>query len=547
MNQIEDSQVLTLVRDAFAKAEVALTSSSVRHFPGETIVVVEVPSASFANALQVASDLDEKIPGGFVTVRKAQEDVSVTFGRAQSLLDPRVNDLIELLNARSRTSEQQPSLRYIRDAAQTLNIAISKRHHLIFGRRGVGKTALMVEAKRLLEEKGACTFWINVQTMRSLSAYEAFLTTAARLCDLPGLTHAGRPKPPLSVERANLIRTRISALLSAAKLEHQKVDLLIPEIQEMFNLLGHETQEDIFLFLDDLHYLSMTEQPKFLDKINSITRDNPMWIKASGIRHQSRWFTDNPPVGLQTGHDAAIINLDITLEQPAKAKEFLSHILSSYADEAKLGSVLGTISREALDRLVLASGGVPRDFLILSATTIQVARQRTNAKSARVQDVNEAAGRIAQIKLQELEDDAASSIGKAGARIETLGRLRAFLLETKQVTYFRIDFRDKEAHAKEYDLMQSLMDLRLIHLINASLSDERQAGHRSEVYMLDLSQFSGMRLQRNLRVLDFTKDNLVLKDTGGAAAPRPGDTPKRLQSILRRGPAFNLSELTRFT
>jgi hypothetical protein len=441
MSQLEESDVLTLVRDAFAKAEVAVTSSSVRQFPGETIVVVEVPSASFANALQVASDLD--VPGGFVTVRRSQEVTPTALGRAQSLLDPRVNDLIELLNARSRTSEQQPSLRYIRDAAQTLNIAVSKRHHLIFGRRGVGKTALMVEAKRLVQERGANTFWMNVQTMRSLSAYEAFLTTAARLCDLPGLIHIGKSKPPLSVERAASIKNRISALLSAAKLEHHKVDLLIPEMQEMFQLLGHETQEDMFLFLDDLHYLSMVEQPKFLDKINSITRDNPVWIKASGIRHQSRWFTDNPPVGLQTGHDAAIINLDITLEQPAKAKEFLSHILASYADEAKLGSVIGTISREAIDRLVLASGGVPRDFLVLGATTIQVARQRTNAKSARVQDVNEAAGRIAQVKLQELEDDAASSIGKAGARIETLNRLRTFLLEAKQVTYFRVDFRDR--------------------------------------------------------------------------------------------------------
>jgi hypothetical protein len=83
--------------------------------------------------------------------------------------------------------------------------------------------------------------------------------------------------------------------------------------------------------------------------------------------------------------------------------------------------------------------------------------------------------------LQELEDDAASSLGQAEARIEVLKRLRVFLLEEKQATYFRIDFRDKETHSKEYELMQSLMDLRIIHLINASLSDEREAGRRSEV------------------------------------------------------------------
>jgi hypothetical protein len=249
-------------------------------------------------------------------------------------------------------------------------------------------------------------------------------------------------------------------------------------------------------------------------------------------------------VGLQTGHDAAIINLDVTLEQPAKAKEFLSDILKTYTEEVRLGSFSRIVSGGALDRLVLASGGVPRDFLILCATAIQAARSRSKAKSTGVQDVNEAAGTIAQTKLQELEDDAASSAGRAEARTEALARLRAFLLESKQVTYFRVDFQDKERLPDQYGLLQSLMDLRIIHLINASLSDERHAGRRSEVYMLDLSQFSGTRLKKNLKVLDFTKTYLVLKETGGSEGPRLGDTPKKLQGILRRGPLFELESLS---
>ncbi len=383
MTDVGHQQVLNLVNHAFRQADIRIVNSSVRQFPGETIVVVEVAPSDFAAALTIASDLDSQIPDGFVTIRKVQEASKASFGRAQSLIDPRVNDLIELLNARSRTSEQQPSLHYIHDAAETLNVAMSRRHHLIFGRRGVGKTALMLEAKSLLEKRGAMTFWINIQTMRSLSAYEAFLTIASRLCDLPERVHYGRSKQPISVGTATSIKSRISTLLSSGKVDRRQVDLLIPDIHQLFLVLGQETQTDLYIFLDDLHYLSMAEQPALLEKINAISRDIRIWIKAAGIRHQSRWFTDNPPTGLQTGHDAGIINLDVTLEQPAKAKGFLSSILNSYAAEAKLGSVFGTISREALDRLVLASGGVPRDFLILSATTIQVARQRTNAKSAR--------------------------------------------------------------------------------------------------------------------------------------------------------------------
>jgi hypothetical protein len=388
-----NDDALTLVRNAFSVAQIPIAKSSVRNFPGETIILVEVRPEDFSAAAGLASELDSKIPQGFVTVRKSQDATQKhPLARAQSILDPRVSNFIELINARSRTSEQQPSLHYILDAANNLNLAVSRRHHLIFGRRGVGKTALMLEAKKRLEDRGALTVWINIQPMRSLSAHEAFLTTASRLCDAPEVVHAARTKKPLSVSNAAKLKARIGAMLNLSKVDKRKVALIIPDLQQLFHTLGAETQEHLYLFLDDFHYLAVSEQPTFLDMINSITRDNAMWIKAAGIRHQARWFTDNPPIGLQTGHDAGIISLDVTLEQPAKAKEFLSSILASYAEEAKLGGVFGVVSREALDRLVLASGGVPRDFLILSATTIQVARQRTNAKSARVQDVNEAAG-----------------------------------------------------------------------------------------------------------------------------------------------------------
>jgi hypothetical protein len=547
MTDLTDNEISELVSSAFIRDGVPFSGFTIRRFPGETIVVVEVTEDNFAAGLSVATTLDTQLPRGFVTIKKIHNDTTPSaLSRAHSLVDPRINHLIEVLNARSRTSEQQPSLRYIRDVSQTLNVATSRRHHLIFGRRGVGKTALMLETKRVVESRGGTILWINVQTIRNLSAYDAFLTTAARICEIPNLTYAGRLSKPLSVERSSKIQQRIIALLDAGA-NKQQVDRLIPELHQIIKLFGQETQADLYLFLDDIHYMAMKEQPLYLDMIHSITRDNAVWIKAAGIKHQSRWFMDDPPTGLQTGHDAAIINLDVTLEQPAKAKQFLSDILKTYTDEVKLGSVLGTISREAFDRLVLASGGVPRDFLVLSATAIQVARQRPKAKTAGVQDVNEAAGQIAQTKLQELEDDAASSLEKADSRVSALNTLREFLLIQRQVTYFRIDFQDKEAHPKEYELMQSLMDLRLIHLINAGLSDEREAGRRSEVYMLDLSQFSGTRFRRNLKVLDFTKQFLVLKDTGGSGAARTGETPKKLLSILRRGPLFELSQLSSST
>lgn len=191
--------------------------------------------------------------------------------------------------------------------------------------------------------------------------------------------------------------------------------------------------------------------------------------------------------------------------------------------------------------------GVPRDFLTLCAAAIQIARQRTNARQVGVQDVNNAAGRAAQIKLQELEEDAASAAGRSQALLVALNKLRDFLLDEKHATFLRIGFRDKESRPDEYGLIQSLSDLRMLHIIHSSLSDAHEAGRRDEVYLLDLSQYSGSRLKRGLTVLDFQGSYLILRSPQGQPPPRKGETALQLLGLLRLGPLFELSRLEKPT
>jgi hypothetical protein len=120
-----------------------------------------------------------------------------------------------------------------------------------------------------------------------------------------------------------------------------------------------------------------------------------------------------------------------------------------------------------------------------------------------VQDVNQAAGAAASIKLQELEDDMASNVGTADRTLSTLQRVRDFCLEEESFTYFLVAYRDKENNAGAYSLLTDLMDVRLVHLLDAGVSDPHAAGKRSEAFMLDLSQFSGSRLKQRINVLDF--------------------------------------------
>jgi hypothetical protein len=123
--------------------------------------------------------------------------------------------------------------------------------------------------------------------------------------------------------------------------------------------------------------------------------------------------------------------------------------------------------------------------------------------------------------------------------------LRDFCLDQRKATYFQVDFKDKEKSVDEYSLLQSVMDVRLVHLVNASVSDTHRSGERSEAYILDLSQFSGERFKKYLKVLDFEDGHIVMRETGTNRLPRTGDTPRKLITILRGSPQFNLSRLTR--
>lgn len=538
-----DSSIRELVKKRFELAGIRPVAIKVRSFPGERIVVVEVAS-QFEEAVRTGNALDEQIENGFITVRLVTNGVPQAATPVESVHDERVTRLIGLLDERSRTSESQPSLRYIEDVSGRLQIAMAARHHLIFGRRGAGKSALMLEARRQLETTGAHIVWLNIQTVRTLGAGGALLTLFSRLCDLPLRSFGERPAPPKSVTDAAALKKTIDRLLTDRDREYSSIDPLIPDVNKLLQLYCAETQTSVYVFLDDVHYLPYSEGPDFLDRVLAVSRDNPVWLKIAGIRHQMRWFRAEPPTGMQLPHDAIEINLDITLQEPERAKQFLQSVLDAFVDECDAKPRRGFVSPGAIDRLVLASGAVPRDFVTLCAAALQISRKRSDARTTGVQDVNEAAGLAAKVKLQELEEDAAAALGSATSVLGTLQSVRAFCLEQNEYSFFSVDFLDKEKRVEEYGLVQRLLDLRLLHLINGSLSAAHQVGKRSEVYLLDLSEYTGARLRQKLWVLDLENGHLTLKRTRSTETTRVGDNARRLVAILRLGPTLELGSLT---
>jgi hypothetical protein len=157
--------------------------------------------------------------------------------------------------------------------------------------------------------------------------------------------------------------------------------------------------------------------------------------------------------------------------------------------------------------------------------------------------VNQAAGDAMGARIQELEEDMASNVHSADRTLDALKVVRNFCLEEKSYTYFLVSHRSKENDPRRYSTLTELLDVRLLHLIAASVSDSHEAGQRYEAYMLDLSQFSGARLKQGIQVLDFAGGKLVAHKTRSSAKARTGDSPLQVIAILRKAPNFDLSAL----
>ncbi|MEV0353124.1 ATP-binding protein [Nonomuraea sp. NPDC050680] len=465
------------------------------------------------------------------------EEKEVSEERNQGVLSSsKADQLIQLLEARSRTSDALPSLKYMEDPRASLAAIGASRHHLVYGRRGVGKTALLLEAKRLAEKQGHVAVWMNAHTLRRLDAAPAFLVVAEAV--LKSLTkHAGSSQGE-SFSRLKEASANIADLRTMETISEKSVGEILANLNSSLRMVLREGLVRLYLFIDDFYLFPTKAQSQLLDYIAGMLRDCDGWLKVASIERLTRPFEPSSRMGLEIPHDASKIDLDVTLEDPSATQSFLESVLANYTTTAGLNKPSSIARDTALGRLVLGSGGVPRDYLNLFASSIVAARSRPKAREIGKEDVADAAGRAARGKKRDLEQDVASET--AGALLRALEGLSA-RVKSAGYTYFRIDIAQK-SHSF-YEILAQLVDLRFAHLIQASLSDQHKAGVKYEAYVLDLSEFTDVRLKRGLHVLDLENGGWTYRQSGKAGTTKKL-TGTLFRDHLRQAPIIDLEEMS---
>lgn len=535
------------VSKLLAKAGIAPTKIDERTFPDEHWIIVFVAEESLVAAQSLAGSIERSLneisshPGlSFVvnfrpsafTEKPADE---VTSG-GRRLARRQVDQLIQLLEARSRTSEALPSLKYVEDPRASLAAIGASRHQLIYGRRGVGKTSLLLEAKRIAERHGHVVIWINAHVLRQLDPAAAFSVIAENV--LATLAKQGGSSGSESFTRLQHQSKELAALRATDKLTHKLVGKKLPDLNSALRAVLREDLVRLYIYIDDFYLLPLTVQPVILDHVAGMLRDCNGWLKIASIERLTRPFEPSSKVGLEVPHDASNVDLDVTLEDPAAAQKFLEAVLTNYLTTAGIKKPSSIAKGEALGRLVLASGGVPRDYLNLFASSIVVARSaRVLTREVGKEDVAVAAGGAARSKKRDLELDVASE--NAAILLRSLESISKYV-KSRGFTYFLVNVGQK-MH-RSYELLSQLVDLRFAHLVESSISDQHRPGVRYEAYMLDLSEFSDVRLKRGLNVLDLEDGQWTWRLTGKARTMQRL-AGSQLRDRLRQAPLLDLDEL----
>jgi hypothetical protein len=356
--------------------------------------------------------------------------------------------------------------------------------HLIVGRRGVGKSTLIMKAKELLDRSASISVILDMQPYAHRQDDEVLSDVLADLASAIAqnfrTTYPGQVKIADALDRfgADLLAGHLPPERGSAALRRAVLDVT------------SSTRTDLFVFLDDFHLLDNDRQPVVVEAIHGALKGARGWLKVAGLRSLLRVYDPRTRKGLQSPGDAQVISLDLTLVNPEAAEEHLRRILLSFLRLVGIEKLSFAVAEGAFHRLVWANAGVPRDFLQMFAKAIEHA-SRAGHKRVELTDANLAIGEFGQQKMSDLEEDAHNEENILKRALEAI---ESHCLETKKINAFLI----RRESTEEYRAVQTLSDLRLLHLLHQTITPHK-AGERYEAYMLDYSLFTGFRRRPNIK------------------------------------------------
>lgn len=464
--------------------------------PDGEFVVFEVANITarfytIVNDVNFALD-DEHLFKDRVFIQERSKKPSNIFEMPEMMLLKK--ELTQSLTVHRNTFKKDFFSRYIPSVSNSEDDIVSRANFVVYGRRGAGKSSLLAYAMHTAEKESLPFVWIAMQTYSGRSDIQTVFSV---------LSEVFREIKPFSsdVEAVEAFESLVTGLSEedSDKGLVSKLDRLIPRARGLLSgIASYDTP--LTIFIDDIHLLEETLQPKLLSVLYSLARDNSVYIKVSGIEPLTRTWDGAVNVGMQSPHDIQVIRLDHNLTMPHLSRDHIKQILEGHAKYCGFPSISYMVDDKAISRLVLSAAAVPRDALSLFSQAI-IKSSVKKQKSVSITSINSAASESIEDKFRDLELGVNYDKSEIANLLE---KVKKFCLEEKKITAFLVRIDNS---SPGYALIQKLAALRFAHVLHEGITPEA-AGKRYIALMLDFGFYVGIRTARSLKM--FMEEPVVL-------------------------------------
>jgi hypothetical protein len=478
-----------------------------------------------------------------------------------ALDDRRLDKLVALIRDSFRIRENQDPV-YV-EIGDHLDRVKSDQHQIIFGRRGSGKSCLLVHFHRQPFPKKGFSVYVSADEVKTLS-YPDLLIRLLLIVLRAIPTHRSlidrvRRRGPLRAEIRSLQRLldradtetvkedtsrtkearagaggragpadvnisagRTESHTRTSEFREEKLDYLERHLRDFKEAITGALEKNSptrgTVIVDDFYLIEPSVQPDVVDYLHRLARGTDLYLKIGTVRHRTALSRQNGrTIGVELYQDVESIDLDHTFEDVNATHGYLSAMLDSMGAKVGVDRVSTEfLSTEGLFALTLASGGVPRDYLTIFVEAVKAARDGGATKWLTPKWVYKGAARVSyRTKLTQLRDD----VGPDAAALEPVFQdLLTFCLEEKKKTGFLISETDARERPGEHDRILQLMDFKLIHVVEPDTSAASGREGRYEAYTLDFAFFMEPRL-RGLDHVEFWRTDEQRRRRGVREAP----------------------------
>jgi hypothetical protein len=468
-----------------------------------------------------------------------------------------IKKVLNYIEENMRVTEQT-SIEYL-DSQGHIDRLCLKQNHIIFGRRGSGKSLLL---KSLKEQKQAFCITVNLEDFKDISFPNSIIQVQKSIIKqlLPILKAENNffsfdywKTSRFLIKRLNKQITSLNKQLehpdeydesvkqkkggkkygkgkaktggnevetgaeTSEEIETSKeikIDKLnslkngLSDIKELFTNVSKGINKDLFLILDDFYFIRKNEQPYFLDFFHRLSKNTPLYLKVATIKHRTRLYTqDESYIGIELPHDAQALNLDYSFEDFNSLVSFMKNLLLHINKKVNVSiKYEDFITDNAFRFLCLASGGVPRDFFSLLVSLGPMLGEEKSISKPNV--IDKAIENISN-KMETFRTDTAEE-----GRIlqDYLKFIQNTIINEKKWNAFLVSNVDVQNHPHIHQAIKELADLRFLHLVNPNISSASSDGTRYSAYLIDIGLFPNANPRKFQQVEPGQKDEKSRED-----------------------------------